>query len=464
MTAAGLTWRSDGLARRAGDWLLRHQGAVRGLQWSVVGVYLVLVAVPAFLPLPDRTAHIWSNITAFAQFAFWGIWWPFVLLSMVLVGRSWCGLICPEGTLTEFASRYGQARALPRWLTWGGWPFVAFACTTIYGQMVSVYQYPKPVLVILGGSTCAAILVGLRYGRNKRVWCRYLCPVNGVFALLAKLSPLHFRVDPEAWRASQRLREHPARVNCAPLVPIRTMRGAGDCHMCGRCSGFRGAVALARRAPNEEIVNEAGRRINPWETVLIVFGLMGIGLGAFHWSASPWFISVKQALAEWLVEHGMVWPLETAAPWWILTNYPAQNDVMTLLDGAVLIGYIGITALIVGGAVTALLAGATRALGAWSWRRFHHLAQALVPLAGCGVFLGLSALSVTLLRAEGMTLPWVGTARALLLAGAALWSIWLAWRIASLSTRGLPRGLATACVALATAVGLSGWGLLFWAW
>jgi polyferredoxin len=464
MTIAEVTWRGGGLARRAGDWLARHQGTVRGVQWWVVGGYLVLVAVPAFLPLPDRAAHIWSNLTLFAQFVFWGIWWPFVLLSMVLVGRAWCGLICPEGTLTEFTSRYGQGRALPRWLTWGGWPFVAFACVTIYGQMVSVYQYPKPVLVVLGGSTVAAILVGLRYGRNKRVWCRYLCPVNGVFALLSKLSPLHFRVDPEAWQASQRRREHPARVNCAPLVPIRTMRGAGDCHMCGRCSEFRGAVALSTRAPNEEIVNVAGRRTNPWETVLIVFGLMGIALGSFHWSASPWFISVKQALAEWLVDHGVTWPLETVAPWWILTNYPGQNDVMTLLDGAVLIAYIVATGLVVGGALTVLLAGATRALGAWSWPRFHHLAQALVPLAACGVFLGLSALSVTLLRAEGFALSWVGAARALLLAGAALWSIWLAWRVAGLSARGLPRGFAAACVALATVVGVGGWVLLFWVW
>jgi hypothetical protein len=137
---------------------------------------------------------------------------------------------------------------------------------------------------------------------------------------------------------------------------------------------------------------------------------------------------------------------------------------MTLLDGTVLIAYIVATGLVVGGAVTVLLAGATRALGAWSWPRFHHLAQALVPLAACGVFLGLSALSVTLLRAEGLTLSWVGAARALLLAGAALWSIWLAWRVAGLSARGLPRGLATACVALATVVGVGGWVLLFWVW
>src|SRR3569623_1432672 len=89
---------------RFGDWLGAHRGTIQTIQWLVVGCYLVLVAVPAFLPLPDRAAHLWNNLTLAAQFAFWGIWWPFVLLSMVLVGRTWCGVFCPEGALTERVS------------------------------------------------------------------------------------------------------------------------------------------------------------------------------------------------------------------------------------------------------------------------------------------------------------------------------------------------------------------------
>src|SRR4051812_37145289 len=229
--------RGSGLRGRLaafGDLMARRRAVIQAVQWVVVGCYAVLVAVPAFLPLPPRTAHIWNDLTLFAQFAFWGIWWPFVLLSMVLIGRTWCGVFCPEGALTEFASRRSLGRAVPRWITWRGWPFTAFVCTTVYGQMVSVYQYPAPVLVVLGGSTLAAIAVGLVYGRNKRVWCRYLCPVTGVFALLAKLAPVSFQVDPAAWAASQRRGERPNPVICAPLVPIRTMRGASGCHMCGR--------------------------------------------------------------------------------------------------------------------------------------------------------------------------------------------------------------------------------------
>ena len=451
-----------GRLRPVGDWLARHQGAVRATQWCVVAVYVVLVAVPAFLPLPERTAHIWNDLTLFAQFAFWGIWWPFVLLSVVLLGRAWCGFFCPEGALSEFASRHGAGRQLPRWLTWGGWPFVGFAGTTLYGQLVSVYQYPKPALAVLGGSTAAAIAIGLRYGRNKRVWCRYLCPVSGVFGLLAKLSPVHFRVDPEAWRRSQSCGRPVAAVNCAPLVPIRTMRGTGGCHMCGRCSGFRDAVTLSARAPNAEIV--AGDRPNPWDTALVLFGLMGIAVGAFHWSASPWFVAAKQAAAGWLVDHGALWPLEHSAPWWLLTNYPERNDVMTLLDGAVLVAYVAATAAVVGGGTGALLAAAARIAGPWSWPRFHQLALTLVPLAGCGVFLGLSALSVTILDTEGVDLPWVASLRLALLAGAAFWSVRLAWLVMGRAAGGARRIAATGVAGLATTVGTAAWAVLFWGW
>ena len=52
---------------------------------------------------------------------------------------------------------------------------------------------------MLGGSTVAAVGLGLLYGREKRIWCRYLCPASGVFAVLAKIAPLHYKVDRAAW-------------------------------------------------------------------------------------------------------------------------------------------------------------------------------------------------------------------------------------------------------------------------
>lgn len=424
--------------RRLGDGMRRHRRVILGIQWSVVGFYLVLVAAPAFLPLPPEHAHMYDNLALFAQFVFWGIWWPFVMVSMMALGRVWCGVFCPEGALTEQVSRYGLNLKVPVWLKWGGWPFVAFLSTTLFGQLVSVYQYPKPALLILGGSTAAALVVGFLYGRGKRVWCRHLCPASGVFALLAKVSLLHFRVDREDWeRAPQGKRASAAHaVHCAPLIDIRRMTSASQCHACGRCAGERGAVHLGLRSPNSEILNLRAGDVNSWEGLLLIFGVLGIATGAFQWSASPYFVAVKQAIAEWLVEREILWPLASDAPWWLLTHYPEANDVFTWLDGALILAYILAVGLALGGWIFGALFAAARILGSPkdTWR----LAMSLVPLGGVSVFLGLSQLTVTLLRAEGVMLPGVGAARAMLLAGAMLWSARLAWgltRDAPLSRR-----------------------------
>ena len=246
----------DALAK-VGDWLSHHQRAISRVQWAVVVVYFSLLLIPLFFDVPDNRASIWNNVTRFAQFIFWGLWWPSVILLTALVGRIWCGLLCPEGALSEWASSHGRGKSLPRWIQWKGWPIAGFLTTTIYGQLTSVYQYPKPAALILGGSTAVAMVVGYKYGKNKRVWCRFLCPVSGVFAVLAKMSMFQFVVDEPAWTSHQALGEKPTPVNCAPLVPLRTMTSSSPCHMCGRCSNFRGAIRLRRRSPAYEIIVSA---------------------------------------------------------------------------------------------------------------------------------------------------------------------------------------------------------------
>ena len=448
-----------------GLWLRDHAGLLRALQWGVVLVYAALLIVPACLDLPGDTARIWNNLTIFAQFVFWGIWWPFVLLSMVLFGRLWCGVLCPEGALSEWAAKKGLGRPIPRWMRWGGWPFVAFALTTIYGQLVSVYQYPKAALLVLGGSTVAAVIIGFIYTRGKRAWCRHLCPVNGVFGLLSKLAPMYYRVDEAAWKAASQDKTIPIQaVDCAPLQPLRHMQGGSGCHMCGRCSGHRDAIELSLRSPTEEAVKVAAKEADGWQTALIVYGLLGVAMGAFHWTMSPWFVAMKQAAAEWLVDHDILWPLDTEAPWWLLTHYPQHNDVFSWLDGAALISYVLATALVLGSGLLLCLAAGVRIAGPWRLQRLHHLAQSLIPLAGCGVFLGLSALTVTLLKAEGVPMFWANDARLALLAGANLWSLWLGRAILARWSSGGRQALALLPLLAALALVDAAWGFMFWWW
>lgn len=444
-----------------GRWMQRNRQWVLGLQWVTLIVYLFLVAVPAFLPLPDSQAHLWDNLTRFAQFVFWGIWWPFVLVSMMLMGRAWCGVLCPEGFVTEQVSRFGLGRPVPRWIKWGGWPFVAFLGTTVYGQLVSVYEYPKAVLLVLGGSTVAAIAIGLVYGRNKRVWCRHLCPVNGVFGLLSRLAPVHFQTDRSRWEQTESARVIP--VNCAPLVDIRRMETSAGCHMCGRCAGHRDAVELAGRAPGSEITRLDADDASPWEVRLLVYGLIGTAIGAFQWSASPWFVQAKMAAAEWLIERDSYALLGDNAPWWLLTHYPEASDVFTWLDGLMILAYIGVAALLIGGWISLWL----RLAGWLTGRARAHLqlAYALIPIGGAGVFLGLSALTVSLLAAEGIDMAHLPLIRGLLLAAASVASLVLARQMVSRMALSASRAalvLTTFTVAGAGAV--LPWVVMYYVW
>ena len=448
--------------QKLGDFMQHNRRIILGLQWFIVLFYFTLLIWPAMLPLPKDYVHFYENLILFAQFIFWGIWWPFVMLSMVLMGRVWCGVFCPEGALSEWTSRFGLGHAIPRWMRWGGWPFAAFVITTIYGQLVSVYEYPKAALLILGGSTVAAMLVGFIYGKGKRVWCRHLCPANGVFSLLSRLAPVHFKVDRQAWdQAPQRT---PA-VDCAPLVSVRSMTGNSDCHMCGRCSGHRQAVVLASRSPAEEILDIKPAKASYWDVLLLALGMLGVATGAFQWSASPWFVQLKQGIAEWLIERDSFWLLNDNAPWWLLTHYPDTNDVFSYLDGISILLYIGATTAVIGGSILAGLWLAGRIIQSKTiipW----HLGYSLIPLAGSSVFMGLTALTISMLKAEHITLDWVEPVRISLMLMGYSWMAYLLWqKTAQINTlHWLQRLSAWLVILMGTIpVGLS-WYFMFYVW
>ena len=208
------------------------------------------------------------------------------------------------------------------------------------------------------------------------------------------------------------------------------MTGPSECHMCGRCSGLHGAIALAARSPNREVATLDPNATNSWDAALIVFGMIGLALGAFEWSATTAFVSLRSAAIGLIVDHGPAWLLADNAPWWLLTNYPEAHDVFTWLDGALIVGYR-----IVGTAPGRRLGEPSGWLSRpREWRvvagptRAYALAYTLIPLAGAGLFVGLSALPATLAHGEGLRLAWLPHVRAVLLAASACWSLYLAYR------------------------------------
>jgi hypothetical protein len=117
--------------------------------------------------------------------------------------------------------------------------------------------------------------------------------------------------------------------------------------------------------------------------------------------------------------------------------------------------------MVLGGFAWLAVRAAARLAGI-DWRR---LALGLVPLAGIGLFLGLSMMSATHLRAEGIYLGWLTPLRAALLGIGLLWSASLGWQLLKVGAGGTAaRGLAGLLWLLPLAAVGTSWWLTFFVW
>ena len=382
-----------------GDLLQRRQDRIRKLQWGIVAVYLFLLVTPACLPEAEARTGVFDSLARFAEAIFWGFWWPAVILSMLIFGQFWCGILCPDGTITEFASRHGRGLKAPGWLRKPALPLLLFSLITFYEHLIDAFRSAQITLLIIGGTSLASLCTGLLFGQGKRVWCRFVCPGASIFSLLARCAVLHFKVDRVAWDAAPR----PASggVDCPPLLDVRRLKSNEKCNMCGRCSGHRQAVALSLRAPGEEIATLTPDDVRRWEVIGILFVLIGLLYAVAHWPGSAWHQQLSAALRHWLGDAAF-WQAE--APRWIFSHAGARTDLIGA--AAALASIIGMT----------LTRGALVGVGLWlaahgQKKLAGALAYALIPLAGIGLVLGALEYSLSLLAASGVDawgiLPWL---------------------------------------------------------
>lgn len=441
--------------RRVEDHLVARPGLLKGIRRGMVALYLALLGLPLIAPPAPENATAFTHIATFSYVVFWYLWWPSVVLSMLLFGRAWCGLLCPEGTLSAAASRHGGNRPVPRWMRWGGIPLVAFIGITVYGQLIGVYEYPWPQALILGGSTVLAVTVNLIYTRKGWVWCRFLCPVSLLFGVFSRLGALHFAVDQRRASAPGGGTE---KEPCPVFIYLPKKSSNRDCLMCFRCSGWKDAIHLDWRKPGAELAQIESSQPMGWEVAFLLVSL-GLPLGVFHWTVSPLFARLKFALGERALDLGLGRLIGWQGPWWIMSHHPEAGEVFNLLDAvsiaAFILGAVAIVAAVVGGLV---------ALAAWLTggrpvrERMIWLGYAFAPLSLFSLFLGLSQLTFGAMEARGWPTGGTEVVRLVFLCLGAAWTLALAWRTAATcGARGLRRVGAAAALGLGVVVILGAW-------
>lgn len=163
-----------------------------GAIWVVMMAVFVPVTLAGLIGPQGREESVTLNL-------FWAWWWPGYLLVFALVGRLWCA-VCPFMITAEWLRRLSlwlfprQQLTWPtKWLNrWGAWLlWLGFVAIYIWEKLWDLphhaYLSAWLLIIITGG----AVICSLIYER--RLWCRYLCPIGGMNGMFAKLAVIELR-------------------------------------------------------------------------------------------------------------------------------------------------------------------------------------------------------------------------------------------------------------------------------
>jgi ferredoxin-type protein NapH len=174
------------------------------------------------------------------------------LILALLLGRVFCGWLCPVNTVLEgfdllrkrSLPRLGLRPpdvAVPRWVKWsllfGGVAAALLADLALWAHLLPHVQIGRDVLsLILFGTTTAGapLFVGIILAElffSRRVWCRSLCPTGALLGLGAWVAPLRVRkaTEPCFSGCAACAQACPMALNPAEPFPV------SECYNCGLC-------------------------------------------------------------------------------------------------------------------------------------------------------------------------------------------------------------------------------------
>ncbi|PSB17263.1 4Fe-4S binding protein [Phormidesmis priestleyi ULC007] len=160
--------------------------------WFVMMAFFVPVTIAGFMGPQARDSSVTLNL-------FWAWWWPGYLFLFVFVGRLWCA-VCPFMITVEWLRRFSLWLFPRQQLTWNTQWLNRWGAWILFGGFLAIYLWEKlwdlPHHAVLSAwllltITAGAVIFSLIYER--RLWCRYLCPIGGMNGMFAKLAMVELR-------------------------------------------------------------------------------------------------------------------------------------------------------------------------------------------------------------------------------------------------------------------------------
>lgn len=125
----------------------------------------------------------------------WNLWEPMVMFSCLFAARIWCA-VCPAGGLSGMLSgHWSLGLPPPHLIRQYGYYFSAAGLAAIFWAEFTfdMHNSPMATATLILTITILATLSGLLFER--RVWCRYLCPLGGLVGTMASCAAVELRAN-----------------------------------------------------------------------------------------------------------------------------------------------------------------------------------------------------------------------------------------------------------------------------
>lgn len=158
--------------------LVSHPLVPKALQGVTVPVILALTLLTCLGP-PERNP---------ANLVVWGVWWPFLIFSILVSARSWCGY-CPLPVISDGLNFFRRRslkvpEPLARYGVWVG--MAGFALILLAEHVTHMFSAARATSALLACIIAGTALTNFLFG--KRSWCKHVCPLGRMVASSSALS------------------------------------------------------------------------------------------------------------------------------------------------------------------------------------------------------------------------------------------------------------------------------------
>jgi hypothetical protein len=211
----------------------------------------------------------------FAIIFVWIVWWALLIIGLVpALGRAWCA-VCPLPAPGEWLQRRGIVqRVMKRPLTKGlRWPRrlksmwlqnIGFLGIAVFSAII--LTRPAVSAAVLLGFTMIALALSLLYER--RVFCKYICPVGGFIGLYSLMAPTALRVKDPSVCLSHRSKDcvtgNERGYGCPWLTYPGGLARNIDCGLCMECLKTcpKNNIGLFARPAGSDLLVQKGRGLD----------------------------------------------------------------------------------------------------------------------------------------------------------------------------------------------------------